>query len=128
MAEYLRDHNVECEFADPNYLVLMFTPAITDEDVARLTDVLLNLPRRPSLSLSPPSMIRPARVMTIREALFSPAVTLPATDCVGRVLAVTTVGCPPAVPIVACGEVIDENALLCFAYYGIDTCSVIRKN
>lgn len=128
VAEYLRDHNVECEFADPNYLVLMFTPAITDEDVARLTDVLLNLPRRPSLSLSPPSMIRPARVMTIREALFSPSVTLPATDCVGRVLAAATVGCPPAVPIVACGEVIDENALLCFAYYGIDTCSVIRKN
>jgi arginine/lysine/ornithine decarboxylase len=126
VAEYLRSHNIECEFADPNFLVLMFTPAITDEDTERLTEVLLALPRRSPLTLCPPPLVSPRRVMTVREALLSPAETLPAKESLGRVLAAATVGCPPAVPIVACGEVIDEVALACFAYYGIETCSVVK--
>jgi arginine/lysine/ornithine decarboxylase len=126
VAEYLRSHNIECEFADPNFLVLMFTPAITDEDTERLTEVLLALPRRSPLTLCPPPLVSPRRVMTVREALLSPAETLPAKESLGRVLAAATVGCPPAVPIVACGEVIDEAALACFAYYGVETCSVVK--
>ena len=62
-----------------------------------------------------------------RTALFSPATLLPVENCVGRVLAAANVGCPPAVPIVACGERIDENALRCFRYYGIQTCSVMKE-
>ena len=55
------------------------------------------------------------------------AALLPVENCVGRVLAAANVGCPPAVPIVACGERIDENALRCFRYYGIKTCSVMKE-
>ncbi len=127
VAEYLREHNIECEFADPDYVVLMFTPAITDRDMAGLTEVLLSLPRRVPLSLCPPPLVRPKRVMSIREALFSPSETLPARACAGRVLAAATVGCPPAVPIVVSGEMVDEEALACFAYYGIETCCVVRS-
>ena len=127
VADYLRGHNVECEFADPNFTVLMFTPAITDEDTARLTDILLKLPRRDPLTLCPPPLVDPTRVMTVREALFSPAEVLPVQDCLGRVLAAATVGCPPAVPIVASGEIIDEGCLRCMAYYGIETCTVVRQ-
>ena len=50
-----------------------------------------------------------------------------ATDAVGRVLAVAAVGCPPAVPIVVCGELIDKNAVECFEYYGIDSCCVVKQ-
>ena len=55
IAEFLRKHNVECEFADPNFVVLMFTPAITNENTAYLTEVLLSLPRR-----APPVPVSPA--------------------------------------------------------------------
>ena len=65
--------------------------------------------------------------MSVREALFSPSEVLPVTACVGRVAAVATVGCPPAVPIVASGEIIDEGCLARFAYYGIETCSVVKS-
>ena len=125
LAEHLRENGIECEFADPDYLVLMATPSTTDRDLQRLTDVLLALPRREGLLDCPPPMVRPRRVMTTREALFSPSEVLPVEDCIGRVLAAATVGCPPAVPIVACGEVIDEACLDCFRYYGIEYCSVV---
>jgi len=126
VAEHLRKNRIECEFSDPNHVVLMFTPAISERDTAYLTTVLLSLPRRSPLSLCPPPLVRPRRFMSVREALFSPSEVLPVTACVGRVAAVATVGCPPAVPIVASGEIIDEGCLARFAYYGIETCSVVK--
>ncbi len=127
VAQYLRDHGIECEFADPDHVVLMFTPAITEGDTERLTEVLLSLPRRAPLLLCPPPLVRPERVLSVREALLSPAETLPVSECVGRVLAAATVGCPPAVPIVVSGERIDDGAVECFGYYGIETCSVVKE-
>lgn len=127
VAEHLRKHNIECEFADPNYIVLMVTPAITEADLGRLTEVLLSLPRREALALCPPLLTPPKRAMSIREAMLSPAETLPVSECLGRVLAAATVGCPPAVPIVVSGEVIDETAIQCFEYYDIKVCSVVKS-
>ena len=127
VAQYLRDHGIECEFADPDHVVLMFTPAITEGDTELLTEVLLSLPRRAPLLLCPPPLVRPERVLSVREALLSPAETLPVSECVGRVLAAATVGCPPAVPIVVSGERIDDGAVECFGYYGIETCSVVKE-
>ena len=58
---------------------------------------------------------------------MSPCETVAVEDSVGRVLAAASVGCPPAVPIVVCGEVIDENAVRCFRYYGIETVTVVEE-
>ena len=127
LAEHLHQHDVECEFADPDHLVLMVTPSITEEDFSRLTEVLLSLLRRTPLLDTPPAIGTPERVLSVREALLSPADTLPVEACVGRVLAAATVGCPPAVPIVVSGERIDRDAVAVFAYYGITSCSVIKE-
>ncbi len=127
VAEYLRKNGIECEFADPDSLVLMFTPAITEADTACFTEVLTSLSKREPLLLCPPPLIPPQRVMSVREALLSPAEVLPISECVGRVAAAATVGCPPAVPIVVSGERIGESAAACFAYYGIETCMVIKE-
>ena len=127
VAEYLRKNGIECEFADPDSLVLMFTPAITEADTGRLTEVLSALPKRDPLLTCPPPMTPPRRALSVRQALFSPAEVLPVEDCIGRVAAAATVGCPPAVPIVVSGEIIDEGAAACFAYYGIEVCSVVKE-
>jgi arginine/lysine/ornithine decarboxylase len=64
--------------------------------------------------------------MSIREASFSPAEKIAISQSVGRILAVSDAGCPPAVPIVVSGEIIDEHALKCFEYYGTEYCTVIK--
>lgn len=128
VAQYLREHRIECEFADPEHVVLMFTPAITEGDIVRLTEVLLSLPRRAPLLFCPPPLVPPERVVSVREALLSPAEVLPVGECIGRVLAAATVGCPPAVPIVVSGERIDQSAVACFRYYGIETCAVAKED
>jgi arginine/lysine/ornithine decarboxylase len=126
IAELLRKQNIEVEFADPDYLVLMLTPEIGSDGLKRMEKALLGIgPRTPILEKCP-ALPQCERVLSSREAMLSDSEILPIQECIGRILAVPTVGCPPAVPILVCGERITEQALSCFAYYGIEKCCVVK--
>ena len=126
-ADSLLEKGVVCEFSDPDQLVMMLTPETGATGLQRLEDALLAIPRKAPMDSIPPLLERAERVMSVREAVLSPCETISAAESVGRVLAAASVGCPPAVPIVVCGERIDAAAAACFAYYGIETVTVIRE-
>ena len=125
LAELLMESQIAVEFADPDFLVMMVTPETGETGLARLETALCAIPHREAVLEAPPAFSLPERAMSIRQAAMSLCETVEASDSLGRVLAAATVGCPPAVPIVACGERIDETALRCFSYYGIDHCTVV---
>ncbi len=127
LAGILRSQGMECEFADPDFLVLMITPETGREGLCRLTEVLLSLPSRLPAEQKPPRFSLPERVFSPREASFMPRETLPAVQCAGRVLAAVHTGCPPAVPIAVCGERIDDGVLACLRYYGTEECCVVKE-
>ena len=126
MADYLRQHDIEPEFADRDYVVLMLTPDLPTGSTEKLKQVFRALPRKEACRNSAPKFEPGERVMPIRAALLSASEICPAEQCLGRVLAVPTVGCPPAVPILVSGEKITEHVLSCFSYYGIGECCVVR--
>ena len=126
VAEYLESHGIVCEFADPDYIVMMFAPSHTAEDFRRLTTALCALTKREPLTDTMPTIGKPQVKMSLRDALFAPAEILPLTDCVGRVLASPTVSCPPAVPVLVGGEVVDEDAIGVFRYYGYQTLRIVK--
>ena len=128
LAEFLRRQNIEPEFADPDYLVLMISAETDEEALAHLEQALFQIPSQPPIPEESPVHLPGEQVMTIREAMLSDSEQLPAEQCLGRILAVPTVGCPPAVPILVCGERIDAHAIGCFAYYGIDHCCVVKSS
>jgi len=123
----LLKQGVVSEFADPDFVVFMLTPEIGEEGLKRLEDAMCAVEARVPLEDRPPVPCRPERVLSVRDAALSPGETVPACGSVGRILAAATVGCPPAVPIVVCGERIDEAAVAQFRYYGIETCTVVRR-
>ncbi|MBQ8611794.1 MAG: aminotransferase class I/II-fold pyridoxal phosphate-dependent enzyme [Oscillospiraceae bacterium] len=125
LAQLLLRQDIVCEFADPDFLVLMLTPETGEDGLLRLQEALLSVAPRPALCEVPPLPRPGIRAMSVRQAALSPAETLPAEHCIGRVLAAAAVGCPPAVPIAVCGEVIDAHAVECFRYYGIESCPVV---
>ena len=127
LAEILRIKNIECEFSDPDYVVFMLTPEMNDSCLKVLEDAMLSIPRKDEIKSKPPVQRLPKKILSVREATFSPKETLDVKDCIGRVLAFSEVGCPPAVPIIISGEEIDENALECFKYYGIENCIVVKQ-
>ena len=126
VAEYLEQSGLNCEFADPDYIVMMFAPSNRDEDFERVQAALCALPQKNALTDAAPVMGKPHTAMSLREALFSPAEVLPVAECVGRVLASPTVGCPPAVPVLVGGEVVDEDAVRVFHYYGYQTLRIVK--
>ena len=126
LADLLREAGMEPEFADRDHLVLMLTPELGKAALDRLRQVLCSLPPREAVTECAPSFSPGKRVLSIREAMLSPSERLPVADCIGRILAVPTVGCPPAVPILLCGEVVDAHAVECFRYYRISECCVVK--
>mgnify|MGYP003451391561 CR=1 FL=1 len=100
---------------------------IDEMDLTDLERALLEIPPKSPIGEATPRMAMAEGAMSIREAMLAPSELLPAGACLGRILAVPTVGCPPAVPIVVCGERIDEHALACFSYYGIENCCVVKE-
>ncbi len=127
LADILFEKNIVCEFSDPDFTVFMFTPEISDEQFIYLEEVICDIPRKETIKSVPPEFCKANKAMSVREAAFSMCEEISARDAVGRVLAVAAVGCPPAVPIVVCGELIDKNAVECFEYYGIDSCCVVKQ-
>ena len=125
LAELLQQAGIVAEFADPDHLVLMFTPENTEAELKRLEAFLLSLPRLTPMQETPPPLPAPQPVLSPREALLSPFETLPAERCLGRILATPCVGCPPAVPIAVCGERLSAEALALFRYYGIEELDVV---
>jgi arginine/lysine/ornithine decarboxylase len=121
LAHILRQNGVECEFADPDYLVLMPT---LQSDLSGLQAVLLRAEPRTPFTAPRPSFFRPEKVLSIREATLSASRLVPIADSLGKILAAATVGCPPAVPILVCGERISPEAIQVFQYYGIETCRI----
>ncbi|MBR6603692.1 MAG: aminotransferase class V-fold PLP-dependent enzyme [Clostridia bacterium] len=126
LGEKLQEKGIFCEFSDPDYLVLMLTPENTKSELDKMTEALLSIPQKAPIESRPPLFFLPKKALSVREAYFSPSVTVPTSESIGKILASPSVGCPPAVPIIMCGEVIDENALKCFEYYGIKNVTVIK--
>lgn len=127
VAAYLEKRGIVCEFADPDYVVMMFSPSHTEEDFRRLETTLQALPPCEPLTDRMPTMQKPQVNRSLREALFASAEVLPLNECAGRVLASPTVGCPPAVPVLVGGEVVGESAISVFRYYGYDALRVVKE-
>ncbi len=125
LAAHLKNQNIYAEFADPDYLVLMLTPEIGTEGLERLKAALKAIPRKPPITDHFPVPGTAKQIISPRQAAFKPCEIIPVEHSLGRVLASPSVSCPPAVPIIVCGEQINEETIACFQYYGIKTCCVL---
>ena len=126
MAEKLRKAYVECEYADSEYVVCMFTPENLERDYARVLHAF-GENREPYEEREQLQTKNCIRALSIRDAMFAKQETVLAKDALGRICGAPTVSCPPAIPIVVSGEVIGEEALQLFDYYGIETVDVLKE-
>ena len=128
MAEMLEKQGIFCEFADRDFLVFMLTPRNTPEELDRLRAALCALPRGVRQEMPPIAIAHPKAACTPRQAAFAPRETIPVENSLGRILALANVSCPPAVPIVMCGEEIDEAAQEALRRCGIEEVTVIKAS
>ncbi len=125
LAERLRAHGCECEYADADDMVLMLTPENTSDDIHAVLPAL-GIPANTSAERMPLPRAAGKSVMSVREAFFSAHETVSAKDSLGRICAAPTVACPPAIPIAVSGEIITEDAVKLFEYYGVESVEVVK--
>ena len=129
IASELRSYQIECEYEEEAFIVLMVSTENSDADWERLerwgenTRMLRH--RREKLPVAVPEKLDTQRAMSITEAVFSRSETVPVERAVNRVCAAETVSCPPAVPIAVSGEIITEAMVKEFRKFGIKEVSVV---
>ena len=128
LAQTLRYAKVEAEFADDEYLVLMASPENCAQDFERLLTALADLPRRIPLPRAPMYVEKGVAAVSLRDAMLGRQELVDVRDAVGRICAMPTVSCPPAVPIATSGEIITENAVRLFHRYGISKIAVLKHH
>ncbi len=127
IAEHLRRSKIECEYSDEVYLVLMASHQNSSADFKRLLSCLSRLPRREKIVLSIPSISSDGCCMPISQALFSKCETVSINDALGRICQSVSVSCPPAIPIVICGQRINEEKQQALKFYGVKEISVVKE-
>ena len=127
VAAALESGGIYPEFYDPDHVVLMVSPQNDPSDLRRLEEVLAALPRRQAIRQGPPPMPRLEQAVTPHEAMLSPWEEVPLEVCCGRISAAGALGCPPAVPVVLCGQRMDAAAVEVLHYYGFHRCAVLTE-
>jgi arginine decarboxylase len=116
-ADWLLDeHAIGVELMDPRRVMPLITYAHGEQDVERLVVALRDLvDRRGEASRAPDVRPLPSRVelrteqaMAPREAFFAETETVGPREARGRASAELVTPCPPGIPAVAPGEVINE--------------------
>lgn len=132
VAEFLRQNGAEAEYADRRYAVLLLSPFHTDDQLARLQELLVQAAREPQAEATASAFTAkmpdhlPETVCGLREALTAPHETVPLDEAVGRVSAQTVCPCPPGVAAIVPGERVEKALITQWAQDGM-TCMMVLK-
>ena len=132
LAELLKNKQIYVEYYDTEHVVMMFGSRMGDKEFEKIEKTFMEISADPDVSqylaeqkeyketiinsFSTDSDIQPRkqlpkRAMTFKEAMFADSEELDAKESVGRILAEPMLHCPPCVPLLVMGEVIDEETV-----------------
>lgn len=123
----LRENKIEPEFYDGDFVVLMLTPQNSEIDFERIEQVFWEIKPKKPIKKECFNLSSPEQLISVREAVFSENVTVNVDNSIGRICAELTVSCPPAVPVVVCGELITKETVGALKYYGITEIKVVKE-
>lgn len=126
LAEELRRRGAECEMCDERYTVLLFSVVQPSADFERLARIFADIPRKTPVFTEPHEILRPKKAMSVREALFAPHETAEIRRAAGKICGEIFSPCPPCVPLVMPGEVIDESCARELLRYGAERIGLVK--
>lgn len=125
-AEHLRRCGCEPEYCDDAAAVMILTPFNTPEQLCRLRDAVQSMPAGDAASAAQYVIPRPASGCALREAALAAARSVPTAEAVGMISAQPACPCPPGVPVLMPGEVIDAQCADLLIKTGIYKLNVVN--
>ncbi len=127
LGEVLRSNNIEPEYTDSGYVVLMVTPFNKESDFAALEAALAKLPVRAPLAYTADPLPVTGAAMSIRSAAFADSELIPVTAAENRICAMTVTSCQPSVPAAVSGEILTREVIELLMRYGIGSVEVVTE-
>ncbi|MBR5485701.1 MAG: DegT/DnrJ/EryC1/StrS family aminotransferase [Oscillospiraceae bacterium] len=121
---HLKSHKIQAEFISDSGCVLLFSPYNSEEDINRVRKAILTAPVTPAKAVSYP-ILSPKSRMSLRQAVLSESVEIPADEAAGRIAAKIQAPCPPGIPLIMPGEEITAEDIPILKNYGITTLQVV---
>ena len=118
--KYFEENGIDCEFCDGENAVFICTPFNSERDFVRLENAIKNMPVEKNISLVSDVSTLPKKALSPREAIFSSTETVLLENSLGRIAADSACPCPPGIPVVMPGEIIDETVIQQLKNYGFD--------
>lgn len=122
----LRENKIEPEMVSGGFAIFMASPYNRPEDFAVLEKFITGLPKKSALPSIPNDLTRPLTSGSLRAAAFAAVEEIPMENAAGKVAGSVIAPCPPGVPLVVPGEVINENLILYLKNYGISRLNVLK--
>jgi arginine/lysine/ornithine decarboxylase len=125
-ASELRKNKAECEYADENCTVLLFSTITEEAETKAVLAAFRKIRRKAPLKPVIYPLLRPEKAMSIRNAFFAP-------DCkilnlkagIGKICAEIIAPCPPGVPLIMPGEIISAEGAELLENFGVEKIRVI---
>lgn len=129
IAKALRSSNIEPEFVDNEYVVLMPSAETKQDDLEKTLNALKKVDTSSKNNFENANLFPKTheKVMSIREAIFAESKRVKTDEAEGKICAAPTVSCPPAVPIVVSGERITKADIELFKFYGVNDIDVVKE-
>lgn len=125
-AAYFRERGAECEHSDSAAVVFILTPFNSARDIERLRRAIAEFPVRAPIALWVSEPHLPERAMSPRAVLQRARTLLPTAQAEGRIAAEAACPCPPGVPVVMPGEIIDTKCVKILLSTGIHEINVLE--
>ncbi len=127
-AAYFRSCGAECEHSDAAAVVFILTPFNTESDIDCLKRAIERFPvNHPEMTCADgEAYYLPEQAMSPGEVLFRRRTSVPLKNAAGRIAAEAACPCPPGVPVVMPGEIIDEKCVNILLKTGIQRINVIE--
>lgn len=124
--ELLKSCQIEPEICSPMAVVLLFSPENTEEEYERALRLLRLWPKGAPLKTSAPCFSLPKRAMPLREAMLAQSERIPLNRALSRVVSGVVAPCPPGVPLLMSGEMLDRDGIFLLESYGINEIDVVK--
>lgn len=127
LAEKLRENCIEPEYCDRTAVVLICTPFDADECDDLILGSVFSSPeeRQPAEHFF---LKHPQKVLLPRAAMLGEKEIISPEESIGRICAQAICACPPGIPIVMPGELIDEQAAQTIRRSGFELVEVCKKS
>ena len=125
--EYFHSCNIEPEFCDGENAVFICTPFNKEADFLRLENAIKNIPKIKSKASVVNYTSLPKSVLSPKDALFSKTESVLLCNAVGRIAADTACPCPPGIPVIMPGEIIDSDIVFELKNYGFEKINCIYE-